>query len=252
MLQIKNHMLFHFNHKDICSTLNDINQFFEAGKEYGKTENELCNELGVPKELVTNLLKENICKKTNLILPVYTFIGILICVSITHIYNSLNPLFWCIPTVIIPTYIWHICGGMCLFEIQYERKNINVIFYIPIIFLIVLQQTIINLLHYSEQTAHLDKLKDYTLKTFYLTKIFIIVALFIFTLLIYQIYHAQLLSICNIFIFTGAICSSFAFITYVQSFNGPSKNLYICALPCIISGSISLFFFRYLHKKEVK
>ena len=38
LIQVKNAMLLHFAHKDICTALRDIDELFASGKEHGKID----------------------------------------------------------------------------------------------------------------------------------------------------------------------------------------------------------------------
>ena len=253
LLQIKNNMLFYFHHADISSTLKDLKLFFDSGREHGKSESDLCIELGSPKELVTDLLEEN-RNKMNTIIPIYLFIGISICALTVFIYGSLNAALWSLPVAIIPVYAWCICGGSCLFEIQNSKshKINNRFFLFFFTFFLVLPQQITTIItHYLDKEIYLTDLKSFVLITYYLSKISILF-LFLYSLrAIYKLYYADIIFIYDLILAIGVICSSYTFITYLNSFNAPSGILCISFLPYAASIICCFLFSRYIRRKGI-
>ena len=118
LLQVKNHMLLHFCHRDIVNVLKDLKEMFTSGKEDGKTEEELCREFGAPKEFVGSLRMENAQDRFfSLCFFIYDKCGCPVCGDGSDV-STVKCGFWCIPAVAIPLYFWHLCGGRSLCETE--------------------------------------------------------------------------------------------------------------------------------------
>lgn len=125
LMQVKGSMLLRFSHKDICSVLEDLNEFFESGKKDGKTEEELCSELGHPKDFAEQLLHDNRHNKFLYYVFIYLVSAVAIGVFITYIFESLNPVCWCVPAAGIPIYIWYLCGALVCTDFRIVRQDIK-------------------------------------------------------------------------------------------------------------------------------
>ena len=90
LIQVKNAMLLHFAHKDICTALRDIDELFASGKEHGKTEAELCHELGRPKDFADHLVDTNDHDRFffNIVIDISSILAIGI--FSVYIFSSLN------------------------------------------------------------------------------------------------------------------------------------------------------------------
>ena len=69
--------------KEIEDILNDLEEYFEVGKERGRTEEEIANSLGDPKILARQIIAESYIKKAeqtasavNITKAVFTSIGL--------------------------------------------------------------------------------------------------------------------------------------------------------------------------------
>lgn len=250
--RVKNAMLLHFNHKEIRSTLKDINELFETGKEYGKTEKELCNELGNPKDFVSKLLHDEHHDKFAYNLFTYFIGALVICAVAAYIYKPLNPIYWCIFTVIVPAYIWHLCGGSCLFELQNGFAKHKIVYWILNAFAlisVVVQQFFALLLNTSGKIRSSDTFMTCLRLTYYLS-MFLIVMLILFSVfIIYKLYHGDYLSLSVLLPAIGSICSSLSYISYIMSFNGPNALASVCSLPYMSGIILYLLSSHYLRKK---
>ena len=56
--QVRDRMLFRHSHRDISSTLEDLNLYFESGTTDGRTEEELCDEFGDPQQFVCEISQD--------------------------------------------------------------------------------------------------------------------------------------------------------------------------------------------------
>lgn len=252
MAQVKNSMLLHFNHKDISSTLRDLNELFESGKYDGKTDVELYDELGSPKDLVNKLLHENHSNKFPYILFAYIASAFAICIFIAYIFNSTNPLCWCIPVVIVPIYIWHLCGVSCLYKFQNDYPNQKSLYIISVIvsfISVIMQQILVALLNTSEKMINSNTFKTCLFTSYYVSLILIVIFILFSVLTIYTTYYGDYLSVNYLLIALGTICSSRSYIIYIKFFNGPNMLSSVCSLPYIFSVFLSLLLFRFLHKK---
>lgn len=117
-------MLFHFTYKDIYRVLEDIKQIFKDGYKNGKTEKEICFELGSPTELV-RMLKYSSCnnKLKLIIISFYTLMGMFLCSLIFHAYNTTNLALGCVLAIVVPIFLWNLCGAGCLYKLQ-QRKMV--------------------------------------------------------------------------------------------------------------------------------
>ena len=121
LIQVKNAMLLHFAHKDICTALRDIDELFASGKEHGKTEAELCHELGRPKDRFF----------FNIVIDISSILAIGI--FSVYIFSSLNPVYWGALTIAVSVLIWNLCGGFCLNGFFYDsihHKKEYIVYYL--------------------------------------------------------------------------------------------------------------------------
>ncbi len=255
MIQIKNSMLLHFNHKDISFTLRDLNEHFESGKANEKTEAELCGELGDPKDLAANLLYDKKQDKFTRILSSYIIQAVGICILIAYVLNTMNPIFWCIPVILIPVYIWHLCGGMCLYEFQTvhantKQKNLYIISFIISFITVIFEQIILILLNTRENIKSFPVLKICLFISYYVCVVLIVIFIVFSGLIIYRLYYGIYSSLYFLSINIGMICSSLSYITYIKFFNGINMFSAISSLPYIFSIILSISFFQYASRKR--
>lgn len=241
LIQVKNAMLFHFDNKDICNTLKDINELFVTGIEHGKSEEEICYELGSPKDFVIKLVEDSSYDRLSFKLFTY-IIGILgICILTMYIFHSLNPIYWCALAIAVSIYIWKICGGSCLngfFTNLSHHKIEYVVYYLISVAIVTIQQIF---------TFQLNKLYDemvlYIHISYYLSILVVLILGLFLLFIIYKLSHGSYLSLCILPLLVGIICSFLCFITYISLFNGPDVFSSICSLPYIIGNILSLFLF---------
>lgn len=134
LLKLKNKMLFNFTASAIAATLADMNQIFDAAAEEGKTEEEVCRELGEPAELVQQMIEEDSLKSSFsnsrlffllLAVGVVAGIGILWYLDHNGFYDFVTrraPYLWTLPALGIPAFLWYLSGSCCLYEFPQEGK----------------------------------------------------------------------------------------------------------------------------------
>lgn len=134
LLQLKNKMLFHFTASAIAGTLADINQIFDAAAEKGKTEEEVCKELGEPGELAGQMIQEDSLessfsnsKQFSLLFAMGLVLGTGILAFLDRGHSFMRttydaPYLWTLPALGIPAFLLHLSGGRCLYEFSQNAK----------------------------------------------------------------------------------------------------------------------------------
>ena len=259
LMQVRNAMLLHFGHKEICSALKDINEIFASGKEDGKTEEEMCTELGHPEEFVRDLRRDSRSDRFLRRISVYIVAILSISVFLIQILAVWNPLWWCIPVVIIPVCTWYLCGGRCLSELQSSRQDhVNTLRYktvhricnIAALALVIIQQGWIFALNISERILSSDLLRGSFLAVYYVSMLMVLLFTLFAVLMVYKIFHGDSLAVAVLMRAVGTICSSFSYLIYIRSFNGPGAVPVICVLPYVLSIAFSVFL--VLRRKSVR
>lgn len=252
LLQIKNSMLLHFSHKDIYSTLKDVNQLFASGKEYGKTEEELCDELGSPKDFVNSLLQDSGHDKLIGYLAAWFISVFAVCTFIVYVLVTRNILLGCIITVLIPIYTWYLCGGFCLQELQNRPSKLGagvVVFNLFGLVFVVAQQWIVFLLNDLPRIIGSDILRNCINKSYYISIILIIAFFCQLVSAICKLSGGHYLSMATLLLSCGIAFSMLLYTMFLKNYNAPTKNLFWCSAPCIVSIISSLLCSQYLHKK---
>lgn len=132
LLKLKNKMLFHFTAPAIAGTLADMNQIFDAAAEEGKTEEEVCRELGEPAELVQQMIEEDSLKSSfsnSRLFFLLLAVGVVAATGILWYmdYRGLGityetPYLWTLPALGIPAFLWYLSGSCCLYEFPHDGK----------------------------------------------------------------------------------------------------------------------------------
>lgn len=246
--KLKNAMLFHFSHKDILSTLEDISLLFESNTADGKTEAELCRELGTPKEFSHSLLSNKSSNKFRpFLLCIYTIICFIMCM-LTFCYPSF--LLSIITLLIIPISIWYLEGSYCLLKIRPDTiKNYKIYFLFSIISLILIfiEQIFTYLLHNDIRISN-----SLIITTFYASSAFIIISIATLITAIYKLHKGYYLSFGILPISIGVICSSLLYNDYIKRFSSPATSYNICSLPFILGLLMGVFYYWNILKKKDK
>ena len=246
LAQAKNAMLFHFSHKDIHVTLEDINLLFQSGEENHKDEKEFCDELGSPKTFVGGLLQNVPHDHFAGRLTAYIVSGLILCaVTIFTIYYH-SPILACIPVMIIPVFIWNLLGGSCLYKIRTEPPAHlirYIIYYILTLPFIVMQQIVVVLIN-----TKLDAVVPYVHTSYYLSNILITAAMILLFTAIYRLYRGYCFSLGLCILSIGTICSSFLFDHYLINVEAPIR--YICVIPYAVSFFFSILYYLYILRKK--
>lgn len=246
LIQVKNAMLFHFARKEICATLKDINELFVAGMEHGKSEAELCHELGNPKDFADKFVDGD--KRNRFFFNIITYISsiLAICILTVYIFYSLNPIYWGMLAITVSICVWNLCGGVCLNEIfddssQYRCKYI--LYCIVSFVVVVLQQVITFLLNTWHRTANTNIFAEYIYMFYYLSILAVMISGILLVLTTYRLLNGSYLSICVLPLLVGLICSALSFITYIKAFNGPNIFSSMCSIPYISGFMLSFIVF---------
>ena len=243
LIQVKNAMLLHFAHKDICTALRDIDELFASGKEHGKTEAELCHELGRPKDFADHLVDTNDHDRFffNIVIDISSILAIGI--FSVYIFSSLNPVYWGALTIAVSVLIWNLCGGFCLNGFFYDsihHKKEYIVYCIISFIIAAFQQALTLLLNSWCGTSHFSTPVTYIHIAYYFSVLAAIISGILLLFTIYRFSHGSYFALCMLPVSVGMICSSLSFITYIKAFNGPNIFSSMCSIP-YISGFILSF-----------
>lgn len=252
LIQVKNAMLFHFARKEICATLKDINELFTTGIEHGKSEAELCHELGNPKDFADKLV--DIGNRNRFFVNVIIYISSILamCVFTIYIFYSLNPVYWGMLAIMVSICVWNLCGGICLNELFHNSSQYRYeyILYCIISFAVAaLQQAVAFLLSTWHRTGDINIIVEYICVFYYFSIVAVIILGILLVLTIYRLLNGSYLSICVLPLLAGSICSALSFITYIKAFNGPNIFSSMCSIPYIWGFILSVIVFLSNHYK---
>lgn len=246
LAQAKNAMLFHFSHKDIHVTLEDINLLFQSGEENQKDEKEFCNNLGSPKAFVGGLLQNVSHDHFAGRLAVYIVIGLILCAVTIYTMRYHSPILACIPVMIIPIFIWNLLGGSCLYEIRTEStKHLKryIIYYILTLPFIVMQQIVVILINTKSEAV-----LPYIHTSYYLSNMLIAAAIIILVAAIYRLYKGYCFSLGLCILSIGTVCSSLLFDYFLINWEAPIR--YVCAIPYAAGFFFSILYYLYILRKK--
>lgn len=239
LLQVKNHMLLHFCHRDIVNVLKDLKEMFTSGKEDGKTEEELCREFGAPKEFVGSLRMENAQDRFFLSVFLYMISAVALYVVMGAMFQPLNAVFWCIPAVAIPLYFWHLCGGRSLCETEMstgkgDGRKLSAMGAGGMV-LVAIQQTSAILLHIQWKSGDWSMVKNAVVGIYGLSAGVACIAVIFFVVEVHRLYQGKYTAFYAMILNMGIICSSLFYITCMRSFNGNGDNIPVCAVPYLLN-----------------
>lgn len=246
--KLKNEMLFHFSHQDIHITLEDTSLFFESGMADGKTEAELCNELGTPKELAHGLSPD---KSSNSLRYAFLCIHIISCfILLLLAFRYPGLLLSMISLIIIPISIWHLEGGCCLLQIRADTAKHYKAYslFLLISLMIISTEQIFTILLKNNISISIPIIKA----TSYMSSILIILSIAIFIISIYKLNKGYYLSYGILIISIGVICSSLLYNDFLKRFSSPTVSYLICSLPFALSLIMGMLYSWYILKKKDK
>lgn len=253
LLQVKNAMLLHFGHKDIYFTLEDLNLYFESGKKNNKTEEELYNEFGKPKEFVGELRHEKARDRFKIRLLIY-IIGVIALLTVSYRmydyrdFTLLRPSLMCIPPVIMSIFVWHFLGGRCMFKVKKEStgylKKYGV-FYMFSLTVVAMEQIYTVLLNKSVKIAN-----STILITYRLSNVLIFVSVLVMVIAVYATCKGYFLSLGVLSMSIGAVCSAMLYNDLLKRFIEPGPLSYIIALPYVASVIWFALYCRYAMKRQ--
>lgn len=246
--KLKNEMLFHFSRQDIHITLEDTSLFFESGMADGKTEAELCNELGTPKELAHGLSPDKFSNSFRYALPGIHIISCFILLLLVFRYPGL--LLSMIALTIIPISVWHMGGGCCLLQIRSDTAKHYKVYslFLLISLMLIGTEQIFTVLLKNNISISIPIIKT----TSYMSSILIILSIAILIISIYKLYKGYYLSYGILIISIGVICSSLLYNDFLKRFSSPAASYYICSLPFVLSLIMGMLYSWYILKKKDK
>lgn len=245
LLKIKNRMLFRFTREEIVHTIGDLKQMFESGKENGKTEEELCLELGEPGAFVNALMKEEsfqhvpgFVKMLSILLGIGFIFGISSLFSSFETFLSYGPFFtvfsYCLPVICIPLFAWHLSGGRCLYEFTPKlpiTKKINLLIGIVTFLIVMMEQTVLFLLADTEAVS--SKMMFLALTVSNIAEIGKYTAVFLEVMISLKIFFGEYALFPALVMNTGFFFTSVFFGAVLARYEGSSafSFLVLCALP---------------------
>ncbi|MBR5566283.1 MAG: hypothetical protein IKW08_09030 [Roseburia sp.] len=256
LIKLKNDMLLQFSHQDICMVLEDIDQIFKDGSKDGKSEQEICHELGTPTELARMLKQDSHNNKLKVILSIfYILIGIAILRLNFHIYNTFNIFLGCVLVIVVPVYVWNLCGGRILFKLQQNPIVFDwkiKIMVIAMSIFVVMQQAVLILINVSNEIMDVNSKIELLGGMFYMSNAFLLILIGITLYTTYILYQGNLLAVSMLFFVMGGFFSSLSYTSYCARLDKIGGDIYLCLLPYILGGVFSLCFFLYIRKREEK
>lgn len=243
--QVKNRMLFHCSHRDIRLTLEDLNLYFESGQTEGRTEENLCGELGSPAEFAADLLQEK-----EIIRPRAAFAGcaagsLILCILVFRLVRDPELPLSCL-TAILPAFLCYSFGGRCLFQIRRDtvsnhRKSL--LYLVSGAAVSAAQQFLITLVCNNASPA-----PRFLLATHFLSLAWMAASSILLVSAARKLYRGYYLALGSLAVTTGAICSSLMYSHLLFHMGSPVFSLRtICSLPFaagIVSGSMYCIFIK--------
>ena len=252
LFQLKNAMLLYFTQKEICSTLEDLDSLFEAGKEDARTEEETCQNLGTPKEFVDTLLEEEGRARFSKRLKVYIAAGLLLCVSLAVLYTvevdmELRPFLLCAPVILVPSFVGYICGGFCLYRPSWKRAGSlgKYILYLILSLLIVVVEQAFAIQFYYDY----EPLVPYVPASYGLACFLVVVSILVCLMVFFELNRGGCRSFPALILAMGAIGSSASYMRYLFRYIGEDTHWYPCSLPYLLSIMAAIIYSLYMKKR---
>lgn len=252
--QVKNRMLFRCRHRDIRLTLEDLNLYFESGTADGRTEGNLCDELGSPAEFADDILQENALTRPRSVFAGYITGCLILCALGFQIVRYSDPLLSCLMVAILPFFLWHLLGGRCLFQIRKDTAGNHLkymLYFVPAVAVSAAQQLVIALLYNNIRITSRT-----LLATYYLSAALILVSLVVLAASAYRLYRGYYLSFGILTATTGAVCSSYFYnflLTHMERTDVPFSLWMVCILPFAAGTALGILYCIYIkvRKKQV-
>lgn len=231
LAETKNRMLFRCNRREICTTLEDLNLYFESGAAEGKTDETLCQELESPEKMVQEILRERLARKESRPFPAAYLVccGVL-CILFLLALRYFSREYSCLAILLVPAFLWYSFGGFSLLQIREDtvRNHRGELLFLGISALFLLLHQGVSVCVY--QGVNLPVLL--VRAVYCLCYVLMAVTVFVLLAVIYRFCQGYYLS-CGIMISaTGTICSCLLGNDTLVNFTGsPSRSLLIGFLP---------------------
>lgn len=252
--QVRNHMLFHYSHRDISSTLEDLNLYFESGTADGRTEEELCDEFGDPQQFVCEISQDKAPSRASFYLSAAYAIGCCILFVLgLHVVQDPSQLLCCIATAAIPVFLWYSFGGCSLLQLRNDTAKAHkaeLLYFILASALVIAEQVFIVLIHYNFYSMAEGRHRG-ALTIYYLAWAGTALSTFVFLTAAYKVYKGYYLSWGSVSCSIGAIFSSLLCIFLLLHMEKPIPfSIHMaCILPFAISVVLSAVYYLILRRK---
>lgn len=255
LLQLKNAMLLHFSHREIQSTLEDLDALFDAGKENGRTEEETCQSLGTPKEFVETLLEEEGRTRSSKRLKIYIGASLLLCAALAVLYieevsMDLRPFFLCLPVVLVPAFVGYICGGFCLCRPSWKRAGSlgkYIVYLIFSLLVVVVEQAFAIQIYYDYKP-----LVPYVPMSYNLAYFLVVISILVCLVVLFEVNRGGWRSFPALILAVGSIGASASYMRYLFRYIGEDTHWYLCSLPYLLSIVAAIIHSLYMKKHLVK
>lgn len=255
LFQLKNALLLHFSHREIQSTLEDLDALFEAGKEDGRTEEETCRSLGTPKEFVDSLLEEEGRTRTSKRLKIYIAASLLFCAALAVLYTmeadmDTRPILLCLPVILIPAFVGYICGGFCLYRPSWKRAGSlkkYIVYLILSLLTVVVEQLFAVQIYYDY-----EPLVPYVPASYNLAYFLVIISIPVCLAVFFEVNQGGCRSLSVMILAMGTIGASASYMRYLFRYIGEDTHWYPCSLPYLLSIVAAIIYSLYMKKRLVK
>lgn len=254
LVEIKNRMLFRCGSKEISTTLEDLNLYFESGIAEGKTEEMLCQELEAPGKVVQDLLKKRNDERTSSPFPVvYLVCCCILCGMFLLGVRYPSLLYSYLAVLFVPAFLWHIFGGSGLLQIRTDsfKNHSGFLLFEGISILYILLQQGLGISVYQG----IYPLAFLTRVVYGLGYVMAVLTFFVLLITAYKLYQGYYLSCGMLFAAVGAICSYLLGNDRLVNYTGvPVSSLLIGFLPFavgVLLGALCDFSIFRIREKKV-
>lgn len=255
LFQLKNAMLLYFTHREIRTTLEDLDALFEAGKEDGRTGEETCQSLGTPEEFVETLLAEEGRARSSKRLKIYIAASLLLSAALAVLYKwevdmDLRPFLLCLPVILVPAFVGYICGGYCLYRPSWKRAGSlrkYIVYMILSLLVVVVEQAFTIQIYYDY-----EPLVPYAPASYNLAYFLIIISILVCLVVFFEVNLGGWRSFPALILAMGSIGASASYMRYLFRYIGEDTHWYPCSLPYLLSIVAAIIYSLYMKKRIVK
>lgn len=255
LFQLKNALLLHFSHREIQSTLEDLDALFEAGKEDGRTEEETSQSLGTPKEFVETLLEEEGRVRSSKRLKIYVAAGLLLGAALAVLYKwevdmDLRPFLLCLAVILVPAFAGYICGGFCLYSPSWKKAGSlkkYIVYLILSLLIVVMEQAFAIQIYYDYKP-----LVPYVPASYNLAYFLVIISVLVCLMVFFELNRGACRSFPALILAMGTIGASASYMRYLFRYIGEDTHWYLCSLPYLLSIVAAIIHSLYMKKRSGK